>query len=245
MLWYPVFYREMLLFRKKILRFGYVFSSLLFPIIYLLAFGMWLGREITIGSRSYIEFLLPGIVAMTSMTNSFNLVLTALSMGRLYFKSFQVIKQSPIPPMSIMTGIVISGIVRGFIAAMVIVVVGAVIFGIMPFTHLSLLGLALNLLLFSSMGVVVGMLTKDPEDNAVYNNFFIMPMAFFSGTFFPIDRLPPIAKEIVTLLPLSYTNTLMRSQGIATAEIVSIAVLFLFSLVLFLYGARLIKNYSE
>ncbi len=245
MMWYPVFYREMLLFKKKILKFGYVFSSLLFPMIYLFAFGMGFGREIRIGDASYIEFLLPGIVAMTSMTNSFNLVSNALSMGRLYFKSFQVIRQSPISPMSIMSGIVLSGIVRGFTAAAVIVIVGGVIFGVMPFTLLSLAGLTLNLVLFSSMGVVVGMLTKDPEDNALYTNFFIMPMAFFSGTFFPIDRLPSLAKGIVMLLPLSYTNILMRSKEITATEILSIAALVIFSLAIFLFGARLIRNYSE
>lgn len=245
MKWYPVFYREMVLFRKKIMRFGYVFSSLLFPIIYLLAFGMGLGREIRIGDVSYVEFLLPGIVAMTSMTNSFNLVSSSLSMGRLYFKSFQVIRQSPTPPLSIMAGIVLSGIVRGLAAATVIIIVGAALFDVFPFTAMSLVGLVLNLTLFSSMGVVVGMLTGDPEDNALYTNFFIMPMAFFSGTFFPIDRLPALIKGVVMLLPLSYTNLLLRSSGMAAKEAVSITVLAAFSLAMFLYGARLIRNYSE
>lgn len=244
-MWYPVFYREMLLFRKKVLRFGYVFSSLLFPMIYLLAFGMGFGRDIRIGDASYIEFLLPGIVAMTSMTNSFNLVSNALSMGRLYFKSFQVIRQSPTPPISIMFGIMLSGIVRGLTAAAVIVIAGSIIFGIMPFSFLSLAGLMLNLVLFSSMGVVVGMRTKDPEDNALYTNFFIMPMAFFSGTFFPIDRLPSMAKGVVMLLPLSYTNILMRSSETTAKEMAAIAVLAALSAAMFLYGARLIKNYSE
>lgn len=245
MMWYPVFYREMLLFRKKVLRFGYVFSSLLFPMIYLLAFGMGFGRDIRIGDASYMEFLLPGIVAMTSMTNSFNLVSNALSMGRLYFKSFQVIRQSPTPPISIMFGIMLSGIVRGLTAAAVIVIAGSIIFGIMPFSFLSLAGLMLNLVLFSSMGVVVGMRTKDPEDNALYTNFFIMPMAFFSGTFFPIDRLPSMVKGVVMMLPLSYTNILMRSSEIAAKEMAAIAALAALSAAMFLYGARLIKNYSE
>jgi ABC-type multidrug transport system permease subunit len=103
----------------------------------------------------------------------------------------------------------------------------------------------LNVILFSSMGVVVGMFIKDPEDNAIYTNFFIMPMAFFSGTFFPIDNLPTVVKNIIMLLPLSYTNILMRSSELDSMASFSIIVLLVFSIALFLYGARLIKNYSE
>lgn len=245
MKWYPVFYREMLLFRKKVLKFGYVFSSLLFPIIYLLAFGFGLGREIRVGDSSYVEFLLPGIVALTSMTNSFNLVSNALSMGRLYFKSFQVIKQSPTPPAAIMIGITLSGIVRGMAAAAVIFIVGFVLFGIFPFTPLPFLGLLLNLVLFSCMGVVVGMLTKDPEDNALYTNFIIMPMAFFSGSFFPVEKLPSLVRGVVTVMPLHYTNILMRSREITGREGAAVVILLACSLALFLYGARRIRNYSE
>jgi ABC-type multidrug transport system permease subunit len=245
MKWYPVFYKEMLLFKKKLFKFGYVFSSVLFPMLYLLAFGLGLGRKVDIGGVDYIEFLLPGVIAMTSMLNSYNLVSNSLSMGRLYFKNFQVIVQSPTPHFSIMIGIVLSGMVKGLIASIVIILAGIFIFGIFPLAPISFLGLMLNVILFSSMGVVVGMLIKDPEDNAIYTNFFIMPMAFFSGTFFPIDGLPTVVKNIIMLLPLSYTNILMRSRELDSMASFSIIVLLVFSIALFLYGARLIKNYSE
>ncbi len=245
MRWYPVFYKEMLLFKKKLFKFGYVFSSILFPMLYLLAFGLGLGRKVDIGGGDYIEFLLPGIIAMTSMLNSYNLVSNSLSMGRLYFKNFQVIVQSPTPHFSIMIGIVLSGMVRGLIASVIIIFAGLFIFGIFPLTSISFLGLILNVILFSSMGVVIGMLIKDPEDNAIYTNFFIMPMAFFSGTFFPIDGLPTAVKSIIMFLPLSYTNILMRSNALDSMAILSIIVLIAFSVALFLYGAKLIKNYSE
>ncbi len=243
--WYPIFFREMLLFKQKLLKFGYVFSSVMFPMIYLLAFGFGLGRRVDIDGGNYIEFLLPGIVAMTSMLNSYNLVSNSLSMGRLYYKSFQVIVQSPVSSTSIMVGIVLSGMVRGLTSAIVIMLAGVVIFGIFPLSLFSFIGLLLNVIFFSCMGVVVGMFIKSTEDNAIYTNFFIMPMAFFSGTFFPIDGLPPIVKGIIMFLPLSYTNILMRSECLNSKAILSILVLTIFSVAMFWYGARLIRNYSE
>lgn len=243
--WYPIFYREMLVFKKKMMRLGYVFSSMFFPFLYLLAFGLGLGQKISIGNISYIEFLLPGITAMTSMTNSFNLVCNFISMGRLYFKNFQIIVLSPISYLNITLGIVLSGMVRGLIAAFMIMLTGAVIFHIFPFTFLSMAGLLMNAFLFSSLGVVAGMLTKDPEDNAVYTNFFIMPMAFFSGTFFPVDNLPVFLKSIVMLMPLSHINTVMRSGELNSMTILSIAVVLVISAITFFIAAGLIKKYEE
>jgi ABC-type multidrug transport system permease subunit len=243
--WYPIFYREMLLFRKKVMKLGYVFSSMFFPLLYLLAFGLGLGQRVNIGGASYIEFLLPGVVAMTSMTNSFNLVSNFISMGRLYFKSFQVIVMSPVSHMSIMIGIVLSGVMRGMLAASMIILAGVVIFHIFPFSFLAIAGLLINTLLFSCLGVIVGMLTKDPEDNAIYTNFFIMPMAFFSGTFFPIDNLPVLLKSTVMLLPLSHTNILIRSSELNAMTILSMTILLVFIVAAFFQGAKLIKNYEE
>lgn len=243
--WYPVFYREMLLFRKKAIKLGYLFSSLFFPFLYLLAFGLGLGNRVNIGGMHYIEFLLPGIAAMTSMTNSFNLVSNLLSMGRLYYKSFQVIAMSPISHTDIMLGIVFSGMVRGLLAVAVIMLAGVIIFQVFPFSILSIFGILINTLLFSCIGVIVGMMTRDPEDNAIYTNFFIMPMAFFSGTFFPIDNLPAVVKSIIMLLPLSYTNILVRSSEINPMVILSLTVLIGAAIITFIWGIRLIKNYDE
>jgi ABC-type multidrug transport system permease subunit len=243
--WYPIFYREMLLFRKKVMKFGYIFSSMFFPLLYLLAFGLGFGQRVKIGDGSYIEFLLPGIAAMTSMTNSFNLVSNFISMGRLYFKSFQVIAMSPTSHLGIMFGVVLSGAIRGMLAALVIILAGVIVFHAFPFSLFSIAGLLLNTLLFSCLGVVVGMLTKDPEDNAIYTNFLIMPMAFFAGTFFPIDNLPLLLRYALMSLPLSHTNILMRSERIDIKTVISASVLIIFIAIAFIKGASLIKNYED
>jgi len=70
-------------------------------------------------------------------------------------------------------------------------------------------------------------------------------MAFFSGTFFPIDNLPYLVKTAIMLMPLSYANILVRSSEFSIEVVMSIAILLLLSVFTFLWGARLIKNYSE
>ena len=88
--WYPIFLREMLLFRRKLLKLGYLFSAMISPVIYLIAFGFGLGKSVQISGTGYLAFLIPGLVAMSSMNNSYTWVSSALNLNRLYFKTFQV-----------------------------------------------------------------------------------------------------------------------------------------------------------
>ena len=138
-LWYPVFLREMLLFRRKLLKVGYVFSAMVTPIIYLLVFGYGLGRSVRLNGGDYLSFLIPGLVAMSSMNNSYSWVASALNLNRLYFKTFQVLVQAPIPSSAIMLGEVLAGMVKGLFASLLIILVGFISpahFHLSPLFHL-------------------------------------------------------------------------------------------------------------
>lgn len=67
---------------------------------------------------------------------------------------------------------------------MLIIAVGFVVPSSFAITLIFVITLLLNCFMFASLGVITGMITKSHEDTATYSNFFIMPMAFFSGTFF-------------------------------------------------------------
>ena len=243
--WYPIFLREMLLFRKRLLRLGYLFSAMLVPIIYLIAFGLGLGRSVQLQGSSYLTFLIPGLVAMTSMNNSYTWVASSLNLNRLYFKGFQIFIQAPISPSAIMVGEVLAGMVKGLFASLLIIIVGFLTPSGFSVTPLFVITLLLNCFLFANLGVVTGMLAKSHEDTATYSNFFIMPMAFFSGTFFPLDKVPAFIKPIIYILPLTHANIVIRKAAMDQEGLISFAVLIICSIAFFVYGSRLIKNYTE
>lgn len=243
--WYPIFLREMLLFRRQLLKISYLFSAMLIPIIYLLTFGLGLGRMVQIEGADYLSYLIPGLVAMTSMMNSYTWVANALNLNRLYFKNFQVFIQAPIRPSAIMVGEVLAGMVKGLFASGLILIVGFVTASHLAITPLFVLTLLLNCFLFASLGVITGMITKAHEDTATYNNFFILPMAFFSGTFFPVERIPQPLQAAVWVFPLTHTNLVIRQNSIDSPALLSLAVLFLYAATFFIIGSRLIRDYSE
>ncbi len=243
--WYPIFLREMLLFRRRLMRLGYIFSAMVVPIIYLIAFGLGLGNRVQIGRLDYLSFLIPGLVAMSSMNNSYTWVASNINLNRLYFKTFQVFVQAPIRPSSIMIGEVLAGMAKGLFASALIIAVGLLSSSHFSITFPFLITLLINCFLFASLGVITGMLAKSHEDTATYSNFFIMPMAFFSGTFFPVDHLPAVIKWIIYVLPLTHANIAIRKDLLDPEGLLSLLCLVVYAAVFFFYGSALIRRYNE
>ena len=243
--WYPIYLREMLLFRRKLFKLGYLLSAMVVPVIYLVAFGLGLGRHVQTGQGTYLDFLIPGLVAMSCMTNSYSWVANALNLNRLYTKNFQLFVQAPIAPSSIMVGEVLAGVTKGLFASILIMIVGFVVSWRVTITLPYLAALLASSVLFASLGVITGMVTKSHEDTATYANFFILPMGFFSGTFFPVDRMPAVIKTIIYVMPLTYTNILIRKSQFDGEALVSLAVLLLYASAFFFYGSMVIRKYSE
>ncbi len=243
--WYPIFLREILLFGRRLLRLGYVASALLMPLLYLLAFGLGLGRRVAIDGAAYLDYLLPGLLAMSSMINSYTWIANGLTMGRLYFRTFQVYIQAPVSAAAIVWGEVASGMIRGLFSSVILLALGYALGSALPLNLIFLVTLLLNCLLFAAFGVVVGMRARSHEDTANFSNFFIMPMAFFCGTFFPIEQMPWALQAVVTVLPLTHTNRLLRAPAWTPGSLGSLAVLAGFSAVCLALGVLLVRRYSE
>ncbi len=240
---YPIFLREMLIFKRRLLNIGYLFSTMITPLLYLVAFGLGLGRGISIEGISYLMFVVPGICAMSSMTNSYTWIATTISVGRLHFKTFEEYQVSPVTATDIMLGEILSGVVRGLFASSLILIAGAIFGAGFPQNPIFLLVWVLNCLIFACFGVISGFLAKSHEDTATFSNFFIMPMAFFCGTFFPIDNLPAFIKGFLYILPLTHANNALRTSFLGQqVEMISLGIMLAFLVISFYLGVITIRR---
>ena len=105
----------------------YLLTTLMSPVLYLVAFGWGLGRGINMNGTSYLEFVIPGIIALTSMTTSFNGAGTRLNVDRLYFKSFDECLMAPVGLPSILLGTALIGVVRGILSSVAFLLVAFLI----------------------------------------------------------------------------------------------------------------------
>jgi ABC-type multidrug transport system permease subunit len=192
-------------------------SGLISPLIYIIAFGLGLGSAMPkpeIG-ENYLEFILPGMVALSSMVISFGGTTFSICGDRLFSKTFEELMLVPVHPLALHLGKMLAGILRGLLTAGSVILVAILFTGkIWSFLNpLFLLLLVLNCAVFAGMGVIVGLNVKSLESVGIYNNFVIVPMSFLGATFFNPATLPLALKIVVYLLPLTYTTVGLRAAA--------------------------------
>ena len=221
-----VLYRELKVFSRRAGK--QILSSLISPLLFLVAFGWGFGREVTMEGVPYLTFLVPGLLAMSSLNQSYGIA-QELNISRFYFHVFDEFLVAPVTPLGIVSGETLFGMLRGLASAALILAV-ALAFGV-PFapTPLFFAALALHTFIFASLGVVLAMLVQDHAGQAAVTNFVITPMIFLGGTFFSLERLPPPLQAAVSLLPLSHSVRLIRDSFLGRpADLVHLPVMVLF-----------------
>ena len=195
-------------------------TGLISPLIYIFAFGLGLGSTIDnsiqpTAGESYLEFILPGMVALSSMTISFGGTTFSICGDRLFNKNFEELLLFPVHPLALHLGKMFAGIVRGMMTATSVILVSILFTGkISSFLNpLFILLLVLNCAVFAGLGVIIGLRVKSLESVGLYNNFLIVPMSFLGGTFFDPASLPGLLKAVVYLLPLTYTSSGLRAAA--------------------------------
>ena len=239
---YTVFWRDWIVLKRRLTKF--ILSRMIAPILYLVAFGLGLGRSITIDSGNYIDFLVPGIIALNSMNISFNSI-TPVHAERIYHKSLEEYILAPIKPVSFVIGKIAAAVLRSLISSSLIIVL-ALIFGasLLFLTSISniilfISILILNSIIFASIGFFAAMTIKTYEEMAQVNTYILLPMSFLCGTFFKTTTLPDGVRFFIELLPLTHTSYLLRSlsTGVDIAAI-SPFVLIIYVLVTFMLSVK-------
>jgi ABC-2 type transport system permease protein len=189
-------------------------TSIVSPVLYLVAFGFGLGRGVSFGGISYLEFVIPGIIALTAMTGSYNGAGMKLHVDRLFYKCFDEYLLSPISLFSLAIGKTMIGVVRGLIASATLLVVGVLISPTLLISPLFLLVLVTSCFVFSFLGVLIGLVAKSHQDMGTFSTLVILPMTFLSGTFFSLSQLPDALKAVLYVLPLTHSSETLRAAAL-------------------------------
>jgi len=209
-----IYLRELLILKKKFFR--QMASMSVGPLLYLVAFGLGMGQGVQVEGRSYIEFLIPGLIAMSSMTQAFAIA-SEINIARFYWRIFEEFQAAPIRNIAYVTGEVLAGITRALLSVAVIILIALISGVALSYNVFFWLAVILNSFLFASLAVCLAMVVKSHADQALLTNFFITPMAFLGGTFFPVERMPPWAQEVLHFLPLTHAAKAIRSTAFGLA----------------------------
>lgn len=202
-----VLWEKWLEFKRDFLKI--TLAAMIAPMLYITVFGMGIGENGQ--GKSYLNFLIPGVVALTTMNGSFNAIAQTLNVQRLYEKAFDQVMISPTPLWQFIAGQIIGGSLRGVYAGSMILILTVPFRTELVFNGWSFLIMFLNGAVFSALGVVVSFHAKSHTDVPRFSNYVIMPMAFLCNTFFSSDSMPRGLRGFVGYLPLSQTSGMLRS----------------------------------
>ncbi|PQV43705.1 ABC transporter permease [Methanohalophilus euhalobius] len=225
-----------------------ILGSLGMPLFFLLILGFGLNSVVVIPGtgEGYLEFLIPGVIAMT-------VLFTSISAGVqiIWDKQFGFLKETLVAPVSrleIMLGQTLGGATTAFIQGLIILVfsvlIGLIIVSavgfLIAFLFMILIGIA-----FTAFGIAIASRMEDMHGFQLIMNFVIFPIFGLSGALFPIESLPSWLIPVTLLDPLTYGVEGLRYGLSGTAQVdpvVCFAVLGGFTIAMAAIGSYLFRK---
>ena len=183
-----------------------VIASLAQPMLYLLVLGFGLGPVFQkAGQGSYLQFMAPGVIAMTILFSS---IFSGIAL--LWDRQFGFLKETlvaPVPRLHIMIGRTLGGATVATIQGCLIAII-CVIAGFRPVSlaavPVAVVFMILIAMVFGALGTGIGSTLQDMQGFQLIMNFMVLPIFFLSGALFPLANLPTPLAVVTRLDPLAY-----------------------------------------
>ena len=227
---------------KEIRRFLRIWMQTILPAaitmtLYLIIFGNLIGSRIgEMGGFRYIEFIVPGIIMMAVITNSYSNVVSSF-FGARFQRHVEEMLISPLPNYLILLGYVAGGVTRGLLVGLA--VTGLSLF----FTELRVSNLFVTALvvlltatLFSLAGFINAIFARNFDDVSIIPTFILTPLTYLGGVFYSIHMLPEFWQKASLLNPILYMVDAFRYGVLGTSDIAIVTafvIIFVFIGILF------------
>ncbi|HQF17225.1 MAG: ABC-2 type transporter [Methanosaeta sp. PtaB.Bin039] len=238
-----ILWADLMILKRRLGR--YMLTTLISPLLYLVAFGWGLGRGMNMNGTTYLQFVVPGIIALTAMTTSFNGAGTRLNVDRLYFRSFDELLMAPTGTLSLLIGKALIGVVRGLVSSSAFIAVALLMGSGLHLNPAFIIALLVTCFSFSFLGVMAALLARSHQDLATFSSVILLPMTFLGGTFFSLDQVPLALKVALYALPLTHSSICLRAAALnQPVPESSFLAMLLFMLLFFLGGLFALRRSS-
>lgn len=196
----------------------------------------------------YMDFFIPGIVGMTIMTNAM-FSMTSVCAEYRTRRYFKLLATTTLRKSEWLTSKILWYLVLMIASLFATLGVGYAIWQVHVYINAAaLILIALGTLLFTSLGMLIGTVIKDPESGAAVANAIGFPMMFLSGTFWPIESMPEYLQSVAKVLPLTYLNEGLRDAMVYSnwdGVLTNLGVLAALAVVFFILASKLMSWKGE
>jgi ABC-2 type transport system permease protein len=236
---------------KEVIRFTRIWPQTLLPpvitmTLYFVIFGNLIGPRIgDMGGFTYIDYIVPGLVMMSVITNSYSNVVSSFFSSK-FQRSVEEMLISPTPNYVILLGFVLGGVTRGLIIGLVVTLVS------LFFTDLhvhnvavTIAVVALTSVLFALGGFTNAMFARTFDDISIVPTFVLTPLTYLGGVFYSINLLPAFWQKVSLANPVLYMVNAFRYGILGVSDIgvgMAIAIIALFCAALFGFNIHLLRR---
>ena len=204
------------LLKREVIRSLKIINQVVWPpiittMLYVFIFGLALGKRIpNVQGVSYSEFLIPGLIMLQVIDSSYGECSSSVFQGR-FMQAIQEMLIAPMSAFEMVAGYVLGSLVRSLVIAVLITVLGLILVHTLPSNWpLYLLVLCVVSVLFSSLGIIFGLMAEKFDHLAVLTTFVITPLTFVGGVFTAATLLPPFLRHAELFNPMFYTIDAFR-----------------------------------
>lgn len=228
---------------KEISRFTRIWVQTLVPpaitmSLYFVIFGNLIGSRIgQMHGVSYMEFIVPGLIMMSVITNSYANVASSFYSAK-FQRNIEEILVAPVPNYLIIWGFVAGGVARGICVGAIVTAVSLFFVPLQVHDPLAVVvTLVLTAILFSLGGLINAVFAKSFDDVSIIPTFVLTPLTYLGGVFYSIQLLPPFWQMLSHGNPIIYMVNAFRYGFLGLSDVpMSLALGIIIGFIVVLYG---------
>ncbi|KZN28855.1 membrane protein [Pseudoalteromonas luteoviolacea S2607] len=236
---------------KECIRFLRIWVQTLVPpaitmTLYFIIFGSLIGSRIgEMGGFGYMEFIVPGLIMMSVITNSYSNVASSFYSTK-FQKSIEELLVAPVPNYVIVLGYMGGGMARGMLVGLIVSIVSLFFVDIQIHNIAVIVAtVVLTSAVFALGGLINAVYANSFDDISIIPTFVLTPLTYLGGVFYSIQLLPEFWQGVSQINPIIYMVNAFRYGFLGVSDVdiyVAFTVLIGFISVLFTIALTLIKR---
>ncbi|HEX4972972.1 MAG TPA: ABC transporter permease [Steroidobacteraceae bacterium] len=188
--------------------------------LYFVIFGSLIGRRIgDMGGYTYIQYIAPGLIMMSVITNSYGNVVSSF-FGAKFGKHIEELLVSPLPSWLIVTGYMVGGILRGLIVGAVVTTITLIFTRLHVHNVLVVMtAVLLSSIVFALAGMINAVFAKNFDQISFIPTFVLTPLTYLGGVFYTIKLLPEWAQGVSHANPILYMVNAFRYGFLGVSDV--------------------------
>ncbi|WP_214001144.1 ABC transporter permease [Arsukibacterium sp.] len=236
---------------KEITRFMRIWVQTLVPpaitmSLYFVIFGSLIGSRIgDMGGFSYMEFIVPGLIMMAVITNSYANVASSFFSAK-FQRNVEELLVAPVPNYLIVLGYVGGGMARGMLVGIIVTILSLFFVDIQIHNlAIIIITVILTSMLFALGGLINAVYAKTFDDISIIPTFVLTPLTYLGGVFYSLTMLPGFWQNVAALNPIVYMVNAFRYGFLGVSDVslvLALAVVTSFIVVMFSFALYLINR---